>query len=402
MVHIDETNLLARLNDDFKEAVIEKALKKWGRRAGDPEEVKRIIEGFHISYDAQVHTMMSATWDKAFPFVLGKTVDVTTSEADDKLKKLRGKKPVIFVPDHRSNFDAPVVNYFLNKKNLLPVNIAGANLRGDKADVLGKVNVFFYERRLEGLPRIYPVLMNMYLEAVLDSKNNMLMFIEGGRSYTGVLNQKLVEADVNSRKGVGSLVKHLHSDDVHIAPLSINYVWVGEDQELMKFFKEGEAMPKVDLIENCLQLQKRLAVYEDFKVYMRIGTPQPLSEYIQRSEKADVNRGTDALQLELVKSIAKERVHFSHQILSKAVLESGRVGLDETVYAVATDLQEREFILRNDEFYDSEGNIEVGKVLKVGKKRLTSRGIITDDFDIRDRSLIQFYANQCMYNENNS
>lgn len=402
---MDRTNMLARLNSDFKEKVIEGLVKRFTKKR--EKQIRRIIDGFHIEYSAEVHAHMAAAWEKAFPYVLGKTVDQTPKDVDEKLQSLRGNKPVIFVPDHRSNLDAPVVNFFLNKKGLLPVNIAGTNLKGDKADNLSRVNVFFLERRMRELPKelrkLYLPCAVAYLQSVAwNAVNNELVFIEGGRSYSGILNQKLVESDEKSRASVGTLVGHLHSDsvEVYVCPMSQNYVWVGEDKELMKHFRKGQIMPKVDLIENCLELEGRLKSYEDFSVYIRCGMPRPLEHFISEAEESEYNKAFE-LQLALIKAISRERIHFPHQVLARTILEAGKINLEQVSYDIASGLQASGFIL-TDEFYDEEGNLDSQKILEIGRRRLESRGIIAKDFLPKDRDLLEFYANQCTYNEKNS
>mmetsp|Transcript_48026 Transcript_48026/g.102910 ORF Transcript_48026/g.102910 Transcript_48026/m.102910 type:complete len:739 (-) Transcript_48026:116-2332(-) len=198
-----------------------------------PEEERAALEKRAIEIAHELHTEVS-------PKLLGATRGVSDimfkrlytgmiieqhqllALAEVCAKARKEKKSVIILPCHKSHIDYIVLQYIFAELNLGPLAIAaGENLNIPIVGrLLRRCGAFFIRRKFGGPEgELYSNIVSAYLEGLLQEGNNIMFFIEGGRSRTG----KVLQPKIGL---LGMLLEHVLSgevEDAYIVPASIYY-----------------------------------------------------------------------------------------------------------------------------------------------------------------------------------
>ncbi len=234
---------------------------------------------------------MTADFDPAFLIVfrelakilfprMYRSIKVTSKskKAIEEIKRIQGKYPIFFIPNHISNSDHLPFCVALNKSGIFhPVIVAGANLyRGASKSLLPKLNCYKLQRDyihgdVKWLSNPVYNLVFKYYNRFLWSKNEpFLFYIEGTRTRTG----KILPPKLGFLKEILNFVKE-ENRMVYFVPISLSYTAVPEDEELVDSLK-GKRISERDLITQHLHLEKVYGMVKDSSIYLNISKPMPV------------------------------------------------------------------------------------------------------------------------------
>lgn len=160
------------------------------------------------------------------------------------LKQTRdsSRKPIIYLPMHRSHLDYILVSFILYMNNLKPPLVAAGDnlLIPFFGNLMRGLGAFFIKRRLDPVSgqkdHLYRAILRSYMSENLKDGQSLEFFLEGGRSRTGkacLPKSGLLSVVVDSvLEGV--------VDDVFIVPVSISYEKLIDDN----FITEQIGKPK--------------------------------------------------------------------------------------------------------------------------------------------------------------
>ncbi len=138
----------------------------------------------------------------------------------ERLKELNRESALIFLPNHRSYLDPLVLRSALEKHGFPPNNVlGGANLAIWPLNHVGQRNGIVFIRREFREDHLYRAVLKRYLAYLIEHRQNLEWYIEGGRTRTGKLRPP--------RYGILSYVVDAFAEypehDVRIIPTSIIY-----------------------------------------------------------------------------------------------------------------------------------------------------------------------------------
>ena len=156
------------------------------------------------------------------------------------LKRVGRENPIVLVPSHKSHADYLILSYALYHQDMnVPLVAAGDNLSfWPMGYIFRRVGGFFIRRSFKG-DHLYALVLERYLKNLIKQGQLIEFFIEGGRSRTGrVLRPKLGILTMVIRAWESGA-----SDDIWLAPISINYEKVIEEKSYIREL-EGAAKQK--------------------------------------------------------------------------------------------------------------------------------------------------------------
>lgn len=184
------------------------------------------------------------------------------------------KQSLIFLPCHRSHIDYVALQVICYRLGVsLPNVVAGVNLN---IPILGSFLQHagaFFIRRSFGDDKLYPAVVQAYIDAMLQGGYNMECFIEGGRSRTG----KLLPPKFGILSYIMDTILSGRVEDAFIIPVSTQYDKVIETEgyvnELLGIPKKKENL--MDFLSSSSVLNLRLG-----RVDVRFHEPWSLREFI--------------------------------------------------------------------------------------------------------------------------
>ncbi|HVO30372.1 MAG TPA: 1-acyl-sn-glycerol-3-phosphate acyltransferase [bacterium] len=212
-------------------------------REGKPvEAIRRRVEKMvlKMAADLRWNWLMAAervlrwVWNNIYS---GMEVD---AEGVRALKNVGKDNPIVLVPSHKSHADYLILSYALYHQDMnVPLIAAGDNLAfWPMGYIFRRAGAFFIRRTMKG-DALYALVLERYLRNLLKQGQLIEFFIEGGRSRTGrVLRPKLGLLTMMVRAWEAGA-----SDDIWMAPISINYEKVIEEKSYIREL-EGAAKQK--------------------------------------------------------------------------------------------------------------------------------------------------------------
>jgi glycerol-3-phosphate O-acyltransferase len=245
------------------------------------EETGRPISELRAEAEADLKEMAArpghysvAAWDR-FSRWLSRAyrLDYRPEEVRD-LRRMNQSTTLIFLPNHRSYLDTMVLRSALMEQGFPPSYVlAGANLSLWPLSTIGQRNGIVFIRREFRDDRVYRAVLRAYLAHVIEQRQNLEWYIEGGRTRTGKLRP--------ARLGVLSYVMDAFQanpdHNVHIVPTSIIYDQQHEvsaiSAEETGGSKKGES---ISWLYNFSRAQSRRLG----RAYVRFGEPLSLREAV--------------------------------------------------------------------------------------------------------------------------
>jgi glycerol-3-phosphate O-acyltransferase len=188
----------------------------------------------------------------------------------NQIKELYAKKPIVFVPNHKSHFDYLILSHILYHNFMtVPHIAAGVNLSfWPLGPIFRHCGAFFIRRSFEN-NELYKACVETYLKILLEEGYSQEFFIEGGRSRTG----KLSPPRFGMTKMLTKAMDSKSINDILFVPVSLTYDLVIEQKEYEKEL-EGEMKEKerpAQIIRLFKYLKRRKPRHG--KIYVNFGKP---------------------------------------------------------------------------------------------------------------------------------
>ncbi|HET57025.1 MAG TPA: hypothetical protein ENN35_01110, partial [Deltaproteobacteria bacterium] len=303
---------LARREDRDYQDVVEEASRYLHEIAAD----------YRDSYIAFLDRLLTWVWNNIYDGI------VIDREGLIRIRELSKKMPFVVVPCHRSHIDYLLIHYIFYYNNIqLPFIAAGNNLNiWPLGHIFRRAGAFFLRRTFAG-DALYRLVFEKYLKVLIQEGHPLEFFIEGGRSRTGKM--------VMPRYGLLSMVIQAYRekacDDIAVIPVYIGYDRVVEEKSYLRELG-GETKAKestADLVKTRRVLKKRYG-----HVYLNIGEPIQVREYLARTVPAIDDRSTEERQslyrkmgYEIALRINKVSVVTPFALVAAALLSHFRRGI---------------------------------------------------------------------------
>lgn len=201
-------------------------------------------------------------------------------ENQSKMHEIAGKYELVFVSNHRSHLDYPVIGWALYRLGYMPPHIAaGINMNFWPVGwILRRAGAFFLRRTFGG-NKLYKAVFAEYVHILLAKGHSISFFPEGGRSRTGRL--------LRPRTGLYSVIiqSWLKNPErkLAIVPVHIAYDRVPEVKSYLREMR-GDKKKK----ESLRQLIGASKIMESSwgKPYINFGEPLVVEEFFNRTYPA--------------------------------------------------------------------------------------------------------------------
>lgn len=261
-------------------------------------------------------------WDKVLTWLWNTVYDGVSidSEGLANVRNLSKKMPFVIISCHRSHIDYLLLSYVFYKHNIqMPFIAAGNNLSFfPMGYIFRRSGAFFLRRSFRG-NEVYGEVFSKYMATLLKEGLPLEFFIEGGRSRTGKM--------VMPKYGLLSMIIQAYQDK-YCENLAAVPVYIGYDRviEEKTYLKELSGAPKVQ--ENTVEIIKTTKILRKRygRVYVNIGTPIVLKDYLAAQEKS-----MDEMTVE-------ERQSLYRKIGYEVVLEINKVSVVTPFALVASGL----------------------------------------------------------------
>jgi glycerol-3-phosphate O-acyltransferase len=184
--------------------------------------------------------------------------------------------PLVFLPSHKSNLDHLSLQYVL-WENDAPSNhtAGGINMNFFPiGPIIRRTGVFFIRRTFKDNP-LYKLVLQSYLDYLLDKRFPLEWYLEGGRSRSG----KLLPPRYGMLTYVADAYARGKCDDVYLVPLSIIYDHV-QDVGSYAAEQRGEQKERESfgwLVRNIRAIGHRFG-----NIHLRFGNPVSISDHVEQ------------------------------------------------------------------------------------------------------------------------
>src|SRR5262249_37388557 len=148
------------------------------------------------------------------------------------------RAPLIFLPTHKSNLDHLVLQYVLHENGHPPNHTAGGiNMNFFPiGPLVRRSGVFFIRRTFKDNP-VYKLVLQQYVDYLVEKRFTLEWYIEGGRSRSG----KLLPPRFGLLAYVVDAYRRGRSEDVFLIPVAIAYDQI---QDVADYVAEQRGAPK--------------------------------------------------------------------------------------------------------------------------------------------------------------
>ncbi len=225
-------------------------------------------------YDRLIHWLVNNIYNG---------LDIDT-EGLNAIKAVAGKYPVVLVPSHKSHIDYLLLSYIFYNFNLtLPHVCAGINLSFWPAGPLVRRGGGFFIRRTIVGNKLYKLVLESYLKALVTDGYSIEFFIEGTRSRTG----KLLQPRMGILSMLFSAYLEKAAPDIYFVPISINYERILEQQSYVREI-QGEGKEKEN-VAGILKAGKKLG-HKYGRVSIQFAPPISLKTFLDEKGISSENK----------------------------------------------------------------------------------------------------------------
>ena len=288
-----------------------KKLKQTRKKAG--EYFDEIAADYNIAYIQFFYLALTWFWNKIFQ---GIEVD---RESLAKVREWARRGPLIYVPSHKSHIDYLILNYILYGAHMhTPRVAAGKNLSFWPMGHIFRKSGAFFIRRSFRRARLYLVVFNRYIKALLQEGFPIEFFIEGGRSRNG----KLVQPKTGFLSILLQAYREGFCDDLIFVPASIGYDRIMEEKSYLK--ELGGGIKEQENLSQMLRA-RRFLKRRYGKIYVHFSEPLSLTEYLAGRDSS-TQQTQDELAFHLVRAINSVTPVTPLSLVATAILANHRKG----------------------------------------------------------------------------
>jgi glycerol-3-phosphate O-acyltransferase len=153
-----------------------------------------------------------------------------------RIAALSQRHPVVFLPTHKSNLDHPVISLVLYENGLPPNHTAGGiNMNFfPLGPIFRRAGVFFIRRSFKD-DEVYKLVLQHYIDYLIEKRFSLEWYIEGGRSRSG----KMLPPRFGLLAYVIDAYRRGKSEDVYLIPVSIAYDQIQDVREYVAESRGG-------------------------------------------------------------------------------------------------------------------------------------------------------------------
>jgi len=157
-------------------------------------------------------------------------------DALGRVAALSQRHPVVFLPSHKSNLDHPVLSSVLYENGLPSTHTAGGiNMNFfPLGQIMRRAGVFFIRRSFKD-DEVYKLVLQHYIDYLIEKRFSLEWYIEGGRSRSG----KLLPPRFGLLAYVIDAYRRGKSEDVYLVPISIAYDQIQDVGEYVAELRGG-------------------------------------------------------------------------------------------------------------------------------------------------------------------
>jgi glycerol-3-phosphate O-acyltransferase len=305
------------------------------KKAGD--HFDEIAADYNVAYIQFFHRALTWLWKKIY-----EGIDVVPEQLA-VVRDWARRGPVIYVPSHKSHIDYLVLNYVLYLDNMhVPRIAAGKNLTfWPMGHAFRKSGAFFIRRSFRG-DRLYALVFERYVKALLEEGHPLEFFIEGGRSRSG----KLILPKLGFLSILLNAQAEGYAKDLIFVPASITYDRILEEKSYLK--EVGGDSKKQENFWEILKARHFLN-RKHGRIYIRFGQPLSLTEYLEQGERP-AEAALEDLAFHIIRAINKVTLVTPLALVATALLSKHRKGftlqeLTESAGAILDFLKNRGALL---------------------------------------------------------
>ena len=277
---------------------------------------------------------------------------------------------IVYASNHKSHTDYLIEPLVLDDNNVRPPLIAaGSNLFGGPLGLLHKHVTGAIPIRRNVKDPAYLITLKAYIGVML-KKHDLLVYPEGGRSYSGELK--------SSKTGLIHAALMARVKNLVIIPVAIAYDLVLEDHILARQRVKKTQRPFTRELAEMV----RYAVGYRSRAFVTFGAPISAGDY-------DAESRTDALALT---KIVRARIASQYKVLPTAVFAAAmRPSITRTDLESRIDLMIEELASQHANLGVTSGR----QAIEEAAESLEARGIIVAEggrFRVRERSVLRYYA----------
>ena len=328
--------------------------------------------------------------------------------AEEAAKK---KQSIIFLPCHRSHVDYVSLQLICYRLGLaLPTVVAGDNLNFPLVGSFLQHAGAMWIRRAWGEDRLYPTLVQAYIDTLLQNGHNVECFVEGGRSRTG----KLLQPQFGILNFFLESILSGRVEDAIICPVSTQYDKVIEVDSYVSELL-GQPKPREDLISflsasNVLSLKLGRVDVRFFEPWsLRDFVNQQRSRLVQKSVSVETmnaaafkRRIAQALGYKVLADINSASVIMPTALVGTVLLTLRGRGVGKSELLRRVDWLCDRIKARGGKIAHFGGNptqVVIDRALEVLGPKLVGRveGLPEETFYAEDRFQLSFYRNMIIH-----
>ncbi len=216
-----------------------------------------------------------------------------------RIASLGEEHPIVFLPSHRSNLDRLSLQFVLWENDLPPNHTAGGiNLNFFPIGPLLRRSGVFFIRRSFRDNQLYKVVLQHYLDYLIEKRFSLEWYMEGGRSRSG----RLLPPRMGLLNYVVDAQRRGKSDDVMLVPLSIAYDQI---QDVPDYAREAQGQAKqkesVSWLFRAVRSMRRR--YGD--IHIRFAEPLSVASITDDADPEEPTLGVQKLAFEVMYRIGR-------------------------------------------------------------------------------------------------
>ncbi len=253
-----------------------------------------------------------------------------------EIKALAQQHPVVFLPSHKSNLDHLVLQYALHENGHPPNHTAGGiNMNFfPVGPLVRRSGVFFIRRSFKDDP-VYKLVLQHYVDYLVEKRFTLEWYIEGGRSRTG----KLLPPRFGMLAYVVDAFRRGKAEEVMLVPVSIAYDQI---QDVGAYAAEQGGAPKQRESFGWFVGMVRRLRRRSGEIHIRFGEPLSLAKSLGRGAEAhepapdEQSLAVRKLAFEVCVRINRATPITPCSLVALAMIGSGfrALSVDETVAAL--------------------------------------------------------------------
>jgi 1-acyl-sn-glycerol-3-phosphate acyltransferase len=329
---------------------------------------------------------------------------------------------ILYLPNHQAHIDSLVISWIAKKLSLpQPLFFAWNTLaRRRSSYLMPMVNVSLLNRGI--LDKRYPntdpfkqtreyhvgytLLIDKYLERMLELGVDTLIYPEGGRTYSGTVGEARIKRIFKNVHRIQQ--NQAFQKTISIAPISISYTLVPEADLLMNSFHNGTIAPPSSLFHD---IQYGDDIYKSLKPVYKTKSDFPLiREFTSRKtpvfctvcDPISLKENPDITLKECFESVKKNLKILPHYFIAKLLLAdpsgmaekfkmSGLRGLMEPARALRKRLPKAHTDIA---FYHDDG---LADIVSIGMEFFSQGGYISSDGTILKNQILEYYSNKITF-----